>query len=125
MAPQPAQIAARLVFETGQQPGVLEIGGARVLYCHGEHNDPWNQVDYDELMDREAWDRFAYPPGSRLVKRILNPLKRDFGMRFADLLKPDFSGAVMAGLAVDPSAVRAAGILPLASSTSARIFEHG
>ena len=27
-------------------------------------------------------------PGSRLVKRLLNPLKSRYGMRFADLLKP-------------------------------------
>ena len=105
---QPPEIAARLRFEGGDAPGVLTVGGVRVLYTHGEHNDAWNRVAYDSLTDRARWSEFRHPPGSELVKNILNPLKRDYGMRFADLLKPDFHGAVMAGLAVDPSAVRVA-----------------
>jgi len=105
---QPPEIAARLRFEDGETPGVLTVGGVRVLYTHGEHNDPWNRVDYPQLNDDARWSKFRHPPGSELVKNILNPLKRDYGMRFADLLKPDFHGAVMAGLAVDPSAVRVA-----------------
>lgn len=105
---QPPEIAWRLRFEAGDAPGVLTVGGVRVLYTHGEHNDAWNRVAYGDLNDRARWPRFRHPPGSELVKNILNPLKRDFGMRFADLLKPDFHGAVMAGLAVDPSAVRVA-----------------
>ncbi|MEY3212371.1 MAG: hypothetical protein RIT28_2852 [Pseudomonadota bacterium] len=105
---QPPEVAGRLRFEAGDTPGVLTVGGVRVLYTHGEHNDAWNRVAYDDLNDRGRWPRFRHPPGSELVKNILNPLKRDFGMRFADLLKPDFHGAVMAGLAVDPSAVRVA-----------------
>jgi hypothetical protein len=48
---------------------------------------------------------FRYPPGSKLVKSILNRAKKDHGLRFADLLKPDFSGAVLAALAVKPSVV--------------------
>ena len=48
--------------------------------------------------------RFSYPPGSRLVKTLLNPLKKELGLRFADLLKPDFRGAVLTTLAVDLSA---------------------
>jgi hypothetical protein len=39
------------------------------------------------------------------VKTLLNPLKRRFGMRFADLLKPDFQGGVLTMLAVDPNAL--------------------
>ncbi len=51
---------------------------------------------------------FEYPPGSLLVKEILNPLKKKHGMRFADLLKPDFHGAVLTALGVDPSAAKVA-----------------
>ena len=90
---QPPEIAGRLRFEGGETPGILTVGGVRVLYTHGEHNDHWNRVGYSDLMDRSRWPKFRYPPGSELVKNILNPLKRDYGMRFADLLKPDFHGA--------------------------------
>lgn len=36
----------------------------------------------------------------------MNPMKRDYHMRFSDLLKPDFQGAVLAALAVAPEAVK-------------------
>jgi UDP-2,3-diacylglucosamine pyrophosphatase LpxH len=103
---QPPEVAARLVFTRGDAPGLLELNGARILLAHGEHNDPWNFVDYATL-DPEAAQagEFRYPPGSRLVKTLLNPLKRRFGMRFADLLKPDFQGGVLTVLAVDPNAL--------------------
>ena len=115
---QPPEIAGRLRFEGGETPGILTVGGVRVLYTHGEHNDHWNRVGYSDLMDRSRWPKFRYPPGSELVKNILNPLKRDYGMRFADLLKPDFHGAVMAGLAVDPSAARVASPWVVANLTA-------
>lgn len=101
---QPPEVARRLVFTRGDAPGLLEINGARILLAHGEHNDPWNFVDYKDL-DAEGGGHFRYPPGSRLVKTLLNPLKRRFGMRFADLLKPDFQGGVLTMLAVDPNAL--------------------
>jgi hypothetical protein len=41
-----------------------------------------------------------------LVKRVLNPLKRQYGMRYMDLLKPDVQGAVLAALGVHPAAVK-------------------
>ncbi|MFH1466268.1 MAG: hypothetical protein ABIO70_17925 [Pseudomonadota bacterium] len=85
------------------------MGGARVLLGHGEQNDPWNQVDYPALRAgpvKGAYPRYRYAPGSRLVKTLLNPLKREFGMRFADLLKPDFQGGALTALAVDPAAVK-------------------
>ena len=108
---QPAAVAARLRFERGDQPHLIEVGGTRVLVTHGEHGDAWNRVDYARLPgpggpDVAAAD-YAYAPGSQLVKTIMNPLKRVYKMRFADLLKPDFQGAVMTALAVNPSAVRA------------------
>lgn len=101
---QPSEVASELVFTRGDAPGILEINGVRVLLAHGEHNDPWNFVDYKDL-DADGHGHFKYPPGSRLVKTLLNPLKRRFGMRFADLLKPDFQGGVLTMLAVDPSAL--------------------
>ena len=101
---QPDAIAERLVFTLGDAPGLLEVGGAKILVTHGEQNDKWNQIVYDHLDAAHA-AHFSYPPGSRLVKTLLNPLKRRFGMRFADLLKPDFQGGVLTTLAVDPSAL--------------------
>jgi UDP-2,3-diacylglucosamine pyrophosphatase LpxH len=103
---QPPEIAARLVFTRGDAPGLVEINGTKILLAHGEHNDPWNFVDYATLDPEAAQSgKFHYPPGSRLVKTLLNPLKRRFGMRFADLLKPDFQGGVLTVLAVDPNAL--------------------
>lgn len=103
---QPSETAARLVFTRGDAPGHLHIGGAHILLAHGEHNDPWNRLDYTNLGDPTKASAFRYPPGSSLVKTLLNPLKRRFGMRFADLLKPDFQGGVLTVLAVDPVALR-------------------
>ncbi len=108
---QPAEIAARLRFERGDAPMLLEVGGVRVLIAHGEHGDPWNRIDYDTLPAsasqlRAAQSPFSYPPGSRLVKTLMNPLKRQHRMRFIDLLKPDFQGAVLTALAVNPAAVK-------------------
>jgi predicted phosphodiesterase len=109
---QPPEVASRLRFERGEEPAILEVGGARILVTHGEHNDAWNQVDYAQLPGPDAKnsgakpESFSYAPGSRLVKTLMNPLKTQFGMRFADLLKPDFQGAVLTALAVDPTAVR-------------------
>jgi predicted phosphodiesterase len=103
---QPPEIARKLVFTRGDAPGKIEVNGARVLLAHGEHNDPWNRLDYTNLGDPAKAGAFHYPPGSNLVKTLLNPLKRRFGMRFADLLKPDFQGGVLTVLAVDPGALR-------------------
>lgn len=103
---QPPEVAARLVFTRGDAPGLLELNGTRILLAHGEHNDPWNFVEYAALDPEAAQsEKFRYPPGSRLVKTLLNPLKRRFGMRFADLLKPDMQGGVLTVLAVDPNAL--------------------
>lgn len=120
---QPAATARGLVFQTGEDPaksgGILQVGGAKLLISHGEQNDHWNQLDYPRLTamakatettapggGSSAAERFEYPPGSRLVKRLLNPLKARYGMRFADLLKPDFQGAALTALSVNPLAVR-------------------
>jgi UDP-2,3-diacylglucosamine pyrophosphatase LpxH len=106
---QPAEIAKRLVFQTGEDPMILEIGGARLLVAHGEHNDAWNQIDYASLQERsgDTYPDFVYPPGSKLVKELLNPLKREYGLRFADLVKPDTQGGFLTVLGVNPQAAKA------------------
>ena len=110
---QPDSVARRMTFERGSEPHIMEVGGTKILITHGEQNDPFNQVDYEHLPglgapgSAQAKD-FEYPAGSLLVKEILNPLKRKRNMRFVDLLKPDFQGAVLTALAVDPLAVKVA-----------------
>lgn len=103
---QPDAVASRLEFRDGTAPLQLSVGGARVLVTHGEHTDVTNRIDYDALLSSERASRFHYPPGSVLVKTLLNPLKHQHGLRFMDLLKPDFQGAVMVGLGVKPEALR-------------------
>jgi UDP-2,3-diacylglucosamine pyrophosphatase LpxH len=108
---QPPEVAARLVFRRGDTPELLDVGGARLLLAHGDHGDNWNKVEYAHLPGPGATDSaraedYQYSAGSVLVKTLLNPLKRQYGMRFADLLVPDFQGAVMAALAVNPTAVK-------------------
>lgn len=108
---QPPEIAARLQFKRGDAPELLDVGGARLLLAHGDHGDDWNKVEYAHLPGPGApagarAEDYKYSAGSLLVKKLLNPLKRQYGMRFVDLLKPDFQGAVMAALAVNPSAVK-------------------
>ncbi len=108
---QSAQVAARLQFERGDKPAILDVGGARILVSHGEQSDEWNKVDYPHLPGPGApsgasHDSFRYAPGSRLVKTIMNPLKRVYGLRLIDLIKPDFQGGVLTALAVSPNAVK-------------------
>lgn len=101
---QPTNIAAKLEFVHGDAPGVLTIGGARILVTHGEQDDRWNKVDYEKLRNGDK--RYAYAPGSVLVKKILNPGTSQHKMRFLSLLKPDFQGAALSALAVDPTVAK-------------------
>ncbi|HRI67004.1 MAG TPA: hypothetical protein PK156_22320, partial [Polyangium sp.] len=103
---QPDDVAKKLLFVNGDEPQLLEIGGTRVLVTHGEQNDDWNRIDYEKL--REGGSKYKYAPGSTLVKKILNPGVSQAGMRFLSLLKPDFQGAALTALAVDPSAAKLA-----------------
>ncbi|WP_437642411.1 metallophosphoesterase [Sorangium sp. So ce854] len=100
---QPPEVAARLTFQLGDAPAILDVGGARILVTHGEHNDNWNKVDYGRLA---RLDRFRYAAGSVLVKQLMNPITRRHGLRFVSLLKPDFQGAALAALAVAPGIVK-------------------
>jgi UDP-2,3-diacylglucosamine pyrophosphatase LpxH len=101
---QPEDVAKRLVFADGDKPQIIEVGGTRVLVTHGEQNDDWNRVDYEKL--RAGGSQYKYAPGSILVKKILNPGVSESGMRFLSLLKPDFQGAALTALAVDPSSAK-------------------
>lgn len=100
---QPPEIAGRLVFQHGDEPAIVAVGGARVLVTHGEHTDTWNRVEYKRLLRRQGYE---YSAGSTLVKQIMNPITREHGMRFVNLLKPDFQGAALTALAVSPSIVK-------------------
>lgn len=101
---QPHDVASRLVFTIGDAPEILDLGGARVLVTHGEQDDKWNKVDYKALLKQDKG--YKYAPGSVLVKKILNPGTSAHGMRFLSLLKPDFQGAALSALAVDPTAAK-------------------
>ena len=77
----------RLRFIAGETPTRLSVGRARVLVTPGLHQ----QVDAGDL-----W----------LARHVLNPLRREFGVGLADLLRPDYPAAVLAALAVNPTAAR-------------------
>ena len=79
----------------------FELGGVPVGIAHGEHVDHWNRFEH-----RLGKPDFSFPPGSKLVKSLLNRVKQDYRLRFADLLKPDVEGALLAVLAVEPKAAR-------------------
>jgi UDP-2,3-diacylglucosamine pyrophosphatase LpxH len=91
----------KLTFSPDDQPTKLRVGDHDVLVTHGEHDDPFNKWFHADVLK----PGFKYPAGSMLVKSILNPLKKQ--MRFLDLLKPDFQGAIMTALAIKPGAAKA------------------
>lgn len=69
----------------------LRIG--ELLVEHGNRHDDWNRVDHDQLRAaRRALAQggacdFEPQPGSKLVVKVINKLKRQFP--FIDLLKPE------------------------------------
>ena len=108
---QPNSVAERLEFSTGDRPLLLDVGGVRVLVTHGEHDDPFNQVDYSQLLaSTEASgvsrSSFRYPAGSLLMRKIVAPMRARYGLHFLDYLKPDFQGAALAAMAIAPEACR-------------------
>lgn len=108
---QPNTIAERLEFSTGDRPLLLDFGGVRVLVTHGEHDDPFNQVDYAQLLASAATSgssrsSFRYPAGSLLMRKIVAPMRAKYGLHFLDYLKPDFQGAALAAMAIAPEACR-------------------
>lgn len=108
---QPADVATRLLIVHGDAPSYLRIGGLRVLVTHGEHDDPFNRIDYPRLLSAvhdplQATQPFVYPAGSLLMRRIVAPIRQRYGLRFLDFLKPDFQGAALVALAIAPEACR-------------------
>ena len=91
----------KLEFARDDAPQVFDVGERRVLVTHGEHDDAFNKWSRANLLhDGSPNLEFRFPAGSRLVKDVLNPLRSE--MRFLDLLKPDFHGAVLSAIAVRP-----------------------
>jgi UDP-2,3-diacylglucosamine pyrophosphatase LpxH len=87
----------------------LDLGEA--LVDHGNLFDPANVVDHDRLrVLRSVYSRgwfkdldqvFAPPAGSKLVARVMNPIKVAYG--FIDLLKPESEPLLALLLALEPS----------------------
>ncbi len=85
-----------------------------LLIEHGNRYDPWNMIDHSALRQERSMlsrglgaqmlerseGQFAPPPGSLMVTRVINPLKRKY--RFVDLLKPEDKAAIPILLALHP-----------------------
>lgn len=78
-----------------------------VLIEHGNRYDAWNMVNHGELrqvrskLSRSEMPRkFAAQPGSELVARVMNPVKKKFS--FVDLLKPETGGVLPILAVLDP-----------------------
>jgi UDP-2,3-diacylglucosamine pyrophosphatase LpxH len=87
--------------------GKIKPGKLRVR--HGNSADPWNDIDYgavQTIADRGGDAGFVYPPGSRLVAEVINPLKEK-GFKHIDLLKPEVTVAMPLSLALWPEDTRA------------------
>lgn len=104
-----AQIEVRLgrapIWHLDHQARVHKLrGGAQIRLVHGNDADPFNRVDYARLAEAVAAGGATndiYPIGSRLVDRVLNPLKAA-GHLYIDLLKPEEEVAVKLALALWP-----------------------
>jgi UDP-2,3-diacylglucosamine pyrophosphatase LpxH len=94
-----------------------------VLIEHGNRYDGWNMVNHGELRQirsqlsrGETHSVLAAQPGSELVARVMNPVKKKF--TFVDLLKPE-TGGVMPILAVlDPGLWREVGTVMRQKATA-------
>ncbi len=92
-----AQARLTLAFDGCGFP--CRVGREYVLCVHGNEVDPWNVVDYRQLMFAsrnmnrlqavKEWDANA---GTRLVIDVMNTIKAQFP--FIDLLKPEIEAAV-------------------------------
>lgn len=79
---------------------LIHLNGVKILVTHGEHCDGNNRLQYRRLQT--SIGRFRYPFGSHVVKRGLNPFKRDQKARFADLIKPDVQGGALTTALIYP-----------------------
>ena len=78
---------------------------------HGNRYDRWNIVSHGAMRAiRSAMSRletpieYLGPPGSQLVKEVMNPIKHKF--QFIDLLKPETSGVLPILAVLEPSAMK-------------------
>lgn len=85
-----------------------------VLIEHGNRYDAWNMVNHGELRQvrsklsrSETPSAFAAQPGSELVARVMNPVKKKFS--FVDLLKPETGGVLPILVVLDPGLWREVG----------------
>ncbi len=82
--------------------------GAHVRVRHGNSADPWNDIDYaaaQKVADAGGSANYPYPPGSRLVAGVINPLKAK-RFKHIDLLKPELTVAIPLSLALWPADTR-------------------
>jgi len=120
--------AGRVEFIYDNQ--ALVVGS--VLIEHGNRYDKWNVVSHDALrairsaMSRgESPIKYIGPPGSQLVKDVMNPIKDKYP--FVDLLKPENSGMLPILAVLEPSAMKSVPKLAAlaAQATEARFDENG
>jgi len=78
--------SGRVSFAVAGVPTVVESGGVRVL------------VTRTSPLANDA--------GRRLVVELLNPLRLHYGVGLAEQLRPDCEAAVLAALAVNPTAIK-------------------
>jgi len=93
-------------LDGGREVYPLPTGGA-IHLAHGNAGDPWNEIDYagaSATAEAGGSEDFNYPPGSRLVAEVLNPLKEQ-GLTHIDLLKPEVTVAIPLALAAWPEQV--------------------
>jgi hypothetical protein len=77
--------ATRVTFQRLRAPTILRVGGSPLLVARVSGGDE---------------------DARRLAELLLNPLRRQYGVGYADLLRPDYVAAILAALAVNPTAAR-------------------
>lgn len=77
--------ATRVTFPRLRAPTILRVGGPPLLVARVSGGDE---------------------DARRLAELLLNPLRRQYGVGYADLLRPDYVAAILAALAVNPTAAR-------------------
>ena len=79
--------ATRITFNSRSHPTLLEIGGVRVIVTHDVHQRDGASAHW-------------------IVAHLFNLLRRQYGVGLADLLRPDYATAMIAALAVNPTAAK-------------------
>lgn len=107
----PSGGAAKELLEIKTDGGRIDYamhGGGTLRLVHGNTGDAWNAIDYEAataVADAGGSASFVYPPGSKLVAEVLNPLK-DEGFIHIDLLKPEATVALPLTLALWPESTQ-------------------